>query len=82
VIAMQAEKYSTVPASIPQFKVVLVGDGATGKTTLLTRHLTGEFKRAHVPTIGAEVVPLDWHTTHGRVALIMWDTAGQEKFGT
>jgi len=70
-----------VPANIPQFKLVLIGDGAVGKTTMLSRHKTGEFRRQYIPTIGAEVVPLDFYTTHGRVAFIVWDTAGQEKFG-
>ncbi|EYU21949.1 hypothetical protein MIMGU_mgv1a011253mg [Erythranthe guttata] len=65
----------------PNFKLVIVGDGGTGKTTFVKRHLTGEFEKKYEPTIGVEVHPLDFFTNCGKIRFYCWDTAGQEKFG-
>ncbi|OON20760.1 Ras family protein, partial [Opisthorchis viverrini] len=66
---------------VATFKLVLVGDGGTGKTTFVKRHISGEFEKKYVATLGVEVHPLDFHTTRGRIRFNVWDTAGQEKFG-
>ena len=42
-------------AAKPTFKLVLVGDGGVGKTTFVKRHLTGEFEKKYVATLGVEV---------------------------
>lgn len=68
-------------ADIPTFKCVLVGDGGTGKTTFVKRHMTGEFEKRYVATLGVEVHPLVFHTNRGPIRFNVWDTAGQEKFG-
>lgn len=67
--------------SVPEFKLVLVGDGGVGKTTLVKRHLTGEFEKKYIPTLGVEVHPLRFSTNAGPLSFNVWDTAGQEKFG-
>lgn len=68
-------------AEIPTWKLVLIGDGAVGKTTFVTRHISGEFEKRYIPTLSVNVNPLDFHTNYGRLVFECWDTAGQEKFG-
>merc|ERR1712154_680408 len=66
---------------MPTFKLVLVGDGGVGKTTFVKRHLTGEFEKKYVATLGVGVHPVKFQTSRGEVIFNVWDTAGQEKFG-
>lgn len=66
---------------IKRFKIVLLGDGGSGKTAFIHRHLTGDFQRKYIATLGVDVHPLLFHTNRGTVVLDCWDTAGQEKFG-
>ena len=47
----------------------------------MKRHLTGEFEKKYVATLGVEVHPLVFHTNRGALKFNVWDTAGQEKFG-
>ncbi len=63
------------------FKTILVGDGGVGKTTFVMRHLTGEFEKKYVPTLGVNVHPLTFNTNFGTVCFNVWDTAGQEHLG-
>ena len=65
----------------PEFKLILVGDGGVGKTTFVKRHITGEFEKKYVATLGVEVHPLLFYTNRGPIKFNVWDTAGQEKFG-
>jgi len=74
-------KMSNQEQPVADFKCILVGDGATGKTTFVKRHLSGEFEKKYVPTVGVDVHPLKFHTSRGLICFNCWDTAGMEKFG-
>ena len=64
---------------INELKLILVGDGGVGKTTFVKRHLTGEFEKKYIATIGVEVHPMEFTTSKGKIKFNVWDTAGQEK---
>ncbi|CAI2380536.1 unnamed protein product [Moneuplotes crassus] len=66
---------------IPEYKIVVVGDSATGKTSFIKRHLTGEFDKSYKATVGYEIHPIPFYTSSGDIKLTVWDTAGQESFG-
>jgi len=69
---------------MPGVKCVLLGEAATGKTTLASRFLKGAFSEFTESTIGAAIltksIKLDDRAEAYRLEL--WDTAGQERFNS
>lgn len=64
------------------YKIILVGDGGVGKSTYIRRHLTGDFERKYLPTVGVYIRDLHLNTSIGEFTFNMWDCAGQEKFSS
>ncbi|XP_017267398.1 rho-related GTP-binding protein RhoB [Kryptolebias marmoratus] len=60
-------------------KLVVVGDGACGKTCLLFVFSRDEFPDVYVPTV-FETYVADIEVDNKQVQLALWDTAGQEDF--
>ncbi|CCM00386.1 uncharacterized protein FIBRA_02416 [Fibroporia radiculosa] len=62
-----------------QRKIVVCGDGATGKTSLLNVFTRGWFSAVYEPTVFENYVH-DLYVEDQMVELSLWDTAGQEEF--
>jgi len=64
-----------------QFKLVLLGESAVGKSSLVLRFVKDQFDDYRESTIGAafltQTISLDDNTT---VKFEIWDTAGQERY--
>ncbi len=62
------------------YKIVILGDAAVGKTSLISQFVEGSFNEDYKPTLGANIVRKDVNLNSTKVRLIMWDLAGQEKY--
>ncbi len=62
------------------FKILLIGDGAVGKTTLAQRFLTGIFPENLRVTIGANFFTKRVTVGDIQIALQIWDMGGEERF--
>ena len=60
-----------------EFKIALIGNEGVGKSTILHRHLTGEYLAKYTPTLDVQVHPIKMYTTDGIVQLNIWDCAGE-----
>jgi len=62
------------------FKILLVGNSAVGKSSLLMRFAEDLFSESFLPTIGVDFKIRTVEAAGSKVKLQMWDTAGQERF--
>jgi len=65
-------------ATVPTFKICVVGDANVGKTAYINRLRTGNFIADYRPTMGIVVTPLHVTTSKGSVRFNMWDCAGHD----
>ncbi|MFO7794660.1 MAG: Rab family GTPase [Promethearchaeati archaeon] len=61
-------------------KVVVIGDGSVGKTTLLHRYINGEFIDTSTMTIGVDFYVKEIKFEETICQLNLWDISGQERF--
>jgi len=62
-----------------RIKLVVVGDGAVGKTSLLISYATKKFPTDYVPTV-FENYTAQMKRDNENILLHLWDTAGQEDY--
>jgi small GTP-binding protein len=63
-----------------RFKLVLLGEYSTGKSSLALRFVKGQFYEYEETTIGAAFLTQTVCFDDTTVRFEMWDTAGQEKY--
>jgi len=61
------------------FKIVVVGDGGVGKSTMIQRLITGHFVPMKI-TIGTDLASYDMQYEDISVKLQIWDFAGERRF--
>jgi len=61
-------------------KVVIVGNGAVGKSSLIQKYCTGVFTSEYKKTIGVDFLERRISVNGEDIRLMLWDTAGQEEF--
>ncbi|XP_038656589.1 ras-related protein Rab-23 isoform X2 [Scyliorhinus canicula] len=61
-------------------KVVVVGNGAVGKSSMIQRYCKGIFTKDYKKTIGVDFLERQIQVNDEDVRLMLWDTAGQEEF--
>eukprot|EP01147_Barroeca_monosierra_P007936 gene7937-10028_t len=61
-------------------KVLIVGNGAVGKSSMIQRYCKGVFTREYKKTIGVDFLEKKLSVQGEDLRLMIWDTAGQEEF--
>ena len=62
------------------FKIVLLGDGAVGKTSLRSKYMGEGFQGDYLLTIGVDFATKDIKRGDKQFKAQIWDLAGQERF--
>jgi len=68
------------PLTEIRLKLLILGDSAVGKTSMLLKYTDNFFPESHLATIGIEFKTKEIKFNDYLVHLKIWDTAGQERF--
>ena len=68
---------------LPCYKILILGDPGTGKTSLIHRYISNEFLENTESTIVLDYQMKKMHVTpNDKIILKLWDTAGSEKYSS
>ena len=70
----------TKKKEIPKYKIIFLGDQNTGKSCILNRFVEDKFDDNYQATIGLDFQSKNVKIDNQDVHLLLYDTAGQEKF--
>ena len=70
----------TPSAKLYIFKVIIIGPGAVGKTSLLHRFVEDKFSFRYKLTIGADFLSKIIQRQDGTIKLQIWDIGGQDRY--
>ncbi|KAK0386286.1 hypothetical protein NLU13_6123 [Sarocladium strictum] len=70
------------PKPSSSVKLVLLGEAAVGKSSLVLRFVNNDFQENKEPTIGAAFLTQKCNLPSRTIKFEIWDTAGQERFAS
>lgn len=63
-----------------QFKIILIGPGSVGKTSLVNRFVHNKFSSSYKITMGVDIFNKKMEFDNTQYSLNIWDIGGQERF--
>ncbi|KAI9806237.1 MAG: Vacuolar protein sorting-associated protein 21 [Sarcosagium campestre] len=73
---------ASAPKPSSSVKLVLLGEAAVGKSSLVLRFVNDDFQENKEPTIGAAFLTQKCSLPSRTIKFEIWDTAGQERFAS
>ncbi len=61
-------------------KLIVVGNGQVGKTSMITRFVTGQFVSDYKKTLAVDFLEKSIDLINDQIIFHLWDTAGQEEY--
>ena len=58
-------------------QIIILGDGAVGKTSMMSQYVDQSFQEDHITTLGLDFKTKKYTTKNGHsISVKLWDTAG------